>query len=145
MSYTNEMRLQGEILTITTAYEQGVGHSDREHLSNPYPENSEARIAWDMGREFGKSRRATPPTVLPAVVTPVPPVESFTLQEVDSAIRAFLEFGDQTFGTSHKGYFSGPGWAARCLRSVRESIDSQLKAEREESEKPRSFQIGSQQ
>lgn len=56
-----------------------------------------------------------------------------------SAIRAFLEYGEQSLNDDkahqdsmilppgspgHGGYFSGPGWAACCLRSLNEELKS---------------------
>lgn len=42
--------------------------------------------------------------------------ETFTDSQVIAAIREFLKYGEQEFNKSHSGYFSGDGWAARCLR-----------------------------
>lgn len=42
--------------------------------------------------------------------------ETFNSFHVQSAIRDFLEYGEGERGKSHQGYFSGSGWAARCLR-----------------------------
>ena len=42
--------------------------------------------------------------------------EAFLPWEIEQAIRQFLEFGEAQFGDSHHGYYSGSGWAARCLR-----------------------------
>jgi hypothetical protein len=44
------------------------------------------------------------------------PVETFTPEEVQQAIRSFLEYGKQQYGKSQQGYFSGDGFAARALR-----------------------------
>ena len=44
------------VLRITTAYEQGVGHARRTELSNPYGKGTPEYEAWDMGREFGKTK-----------------------------------------------------------------------------------------
>ena len=43
-------------------------------------------------------------------------METFTDEQIIDSIRKFLEFGEQTKGTAHQGYFSGDGFAARCLR-----------------------------
>ena len=50
-------------------------------------------------------------------------METFTKNQVVDAIESFLEYGEKTFveekeigGLGQKGYFSGNGWAARCLR-----------------------------
>lgn len=43
--------------------------------------------------------------------------ETFTTDQVIHAIRKFLEFGQDQYGKSQQGYFSGGGWAARCLRA----------------------------
>ena len=73
--------------------------------------------------------------------------ETFTPDQVDSAIAAFLEYGEQSLNDDlsqggHRGYFSGNGWAARCLRwhrtelaALREQLkesDAKLKAARQE-------------
>ena len=42
--------------------------------------------------------------------------ETFSDSQVEDAIKSFLEFGEQQYLKSQQGYFSGPGWAARCLR-----------------------------
>lgn len=42
--------------------------------------------------------------------------EQFTNDQVISALDQFLRHGEEGFEKCHKGYFSGPGWAARCLR-----------------------------
>jgi len=42
--------------------------------------------------------------------------ETFTDDQVKMAIESFLEHGEHSFEVSHKGYYSGYGWAARCLR-----------------------------
>lgn len=49
--------------------------------------------------------------------------ETFTDSEVESAIRQWLNLGDELVERYKKGeipmpcaYFSGNGWAARCLR-----------------------------
>lgn len=44
------------------------------------------------------------------------PVETFTQEEVKQAIRSFLSYGEEQYGKSQQGYFSGPGFAARALR-----------------------------
>ena len=41
--------------------------------------------------------------------------EVFSPLEVEQAVRQFLEYGEQQFGISQKGYYSGSGWAARRL------------------------------
>ncbi len=53
-------------------------------------------------------------------------METFTKNQVIDAIKSFLEYGEKTYTpdrlpgdyTKHgqNGYFSGTGWAARCLR-----------------------------
>ena len=40
-----------------------------------------------------------------------------------AAIRAFLDWGEQSFGTAQQGYFSGHGFAARCLRAHLEWLE----------------------
>lgn len=51
--------------------------------------------------------------------------ETFTKDQVEHAIRAFLEFGEQSFKEpiQQRGYFSGGGWAARCLRWHLEQLE----------------------
>lgn len=59
--------------------------------------------------------------------------ETFSHEQVLHAIETFLQYGEQSYCPSgapdagHRGYFSGSGWAARCLRWHFE----QLKAEQE--------------
>lgn len=55
--------------------------------------------------------------------------ETFTPNQHISGISAFLDYGEQTFNPEdssqpggHKGYFSGPGWAARCTRHLKEHL-----------------------
>ena len=42
--------------------------------------------------------------------------EEFTESNVKKSIESFLEYGEDEFGNSHGGYFSGDGWAARVLK-----------------------------
>lgn len=42
--------------------------------------------------------------------------ETFDHNQVICAIEAFLEYGKDSYGKCHKGYFYGGGWAARVLR-----------------------------
>lgn len=49
--------------------------------------------------------------------------EHFTDDQIKATIKSFLEFGEETFNPDsagkngyHGGYYSGNGWAARCLR-----------------------------
>ncbi len=42
--------------------------------------------------------------------------ETFDSWQVQCAIEQFLEYGEEQFLKSQHGYFSGSGWAARCLR-----------------------------
>lgn len=44
------------------------------------------------------------------------PVETFTPEEVQQAIRSFIAYGEDQYGKSQQGYFSGNGFAARALR-----------------------------
>ena len=48
--------------------------------------------------------------------TSLAPVETFTLEEVQLAIWSFLEYGEQQYGKSQQGHFSGSGFAARAMR-----------------------------
>jgi hypothetical protein len=55
--------------------------------------------------------------------------EAFSKQQVIAAIEQWLEYGESSFnGKGHKGYFSGSGWAARCLRHHLEQIKSERKS-----------------
>lgn len=48
-----------DVRIITTAYEQGVGQALQDGAVNPYAEgDGQARLAWDIGREFGRKRAA---------------------------------------------------------------------------------------
>lgn len=63
-----------EIQAITTAYEQGFGHAWRTELSNPYPDGTTTRTAWQYGRDAGQRQTPQPaPSPQPAV----PVVEAF--------------------------------------------------------------------
>lgn len=44
--------------------------------------------------------------------------EHFSIQKIEHAVQQFLEFGEfeSKKGNGNYGYFSGNGWAARCLR-----------------------------
>lgn len=42
--------------------------------------------------------------------------ETFSNNEVICALEQFLEYGESQYGKSQQGYFSGSGFAARCLR-----------------------------
>jgi hypothetical protein len=42
--------------------------------------------------------------------------EKFTDSDIVTAIRHFLQFGEDGQGRSHQGYYSGDGWAARVMR-----------------------------
>lgn len=44
--------------------------------------------------------------------------ETFTEAQIQTAIEQWLEFGEDMYRDGHQlGYFSGSGWAARCLRA----------------------------
>ena len=44
--------------------------------------------------------------------------EEFTKLQTQMAIEQFLELGEKAYLLGYQnGYFSGQGWAARCLRS----------------------------
>ena len=68
------------------------------------PEQVPPIQAW-CERHFG---RALPVTAGPS--------EAFSPEQVQCAIRQWLDYGEQEFQKSQHGYFSGGGWAARCLR-----------------------------
>ena len=55
-------------------------------------------------------------TRMRAKVINKPMDEIFSNNEIINAIISFLEFGEDQFGKSQGGYFSGPGFAARALR-----------------------------
>lgn len=42
--------------------------------------------------------------------------ETFDKGCIEQAIKDFLGMGEDSEGIAHRGYFSGSGWAARCLR-----------------------------
>lgn len=46
------------------------------------------------------------------------PGETFSQTQVMMSIKQFLEYGEDTCfeEMGHRGYYSGHGWAARCLR-----------------------------
>jgi hypothetical protein len=73
---------------------------------------------------FAAESRAVPPVEPPEWGEPA---EGFTEIQTIRAIESFLEYGEQEFGKSQQGYFSGNGWAARCLRAhvrrLREAAD----------------------
>jgi hypothetical protein len=48
--------------------------------------------------------------------------EHFSDTEYVHAIENWLEYGQQEYGKSQQGYFSGGGWAARVLRSLKERL-----------------------
>lgn len=47
--------------------------------------------------------------------------EKFSDDQINDAIQQFLEYGQASFvgngemNKGHRGYYSGAGWAARCL------------------------------
>lgn len=47
---------------------------------------------------------------------PDSPVETFTPEQVEHAIRSFLSYGEDQYGKSQHGFFSGQGFAGRALR-----------------------------
>ncbi|MCK5319563.1 MAG: hypothetical protein KAJ55_16750 [Anaerolineales bacterium] len=49
--------------------------------------------------------------------------ETFTKQEMLTAVEQFLAYGEEQFETTHEGYFSGRGWAARALRALQKQLD----------------------
>ncbi len=60
-------------------------------------------------------------------------METFTKNQVIDAIKSFLEYGEKTLvidkisgEPGHKGYFSGIGWAARCLRFHLEELKEEV-------------------
>lgn len=62
-------------------------------------------------------------------------METFKENEVQAAINAFLAYGEESFdpdkqpgvGFGQGGYFSGDGWAARCLRWHRDNNVAKLR------------------
>jgi hypothetical protein len=56
----------------------------------------------------------------------------YTADQTIDAIKKFLEYGESSYDEnreigsedkSHAGYFSGPGWAACCLRSHLQDLE----------------------
>lgn len=45
-----------------------------------------------------------------------PETETFTDSQIENAVEQFLKFGEDQYQKSQEGYYSGSGWAARCLR-----------------------------
>lgn len=69
-------------------------------------------------------------------------IENFNTKDVVVAICAFLKYGEDTFNPNkkrkepgHKGYFSGDGWAARCLRYHKEQLEKSINTKTEENER----------
>lgn len=60
--------------------------------------------------------------------------DQFTTGQVESAIKDFLKFGEDQNGIGHKGYFSGSGWAANCLRSHLAALSATQPAQAAQSE-----------
>jgi hypothetical protein len=59
------------------------------------------------------------PDTTMAPVTPTKGVtdgEAFTQDQVEASLRAYLDYGEQQYLKSQQGYFSGEGFAARCIR-----------------------------
>ena len=52
------------------------------------------------------------------------PRETFDPWQVQCAIEQFLQYGEEQFLKSQQGYYSGSGWAARCLRFHLEELKS---------------------
>ncbi len=55
--------------------------------------------------------------------------EIFTKDEVTTAVKQFLSYGEESFNphgdkniSGHRGYFSEYGWAARALRYLHEQL-----------------------
>ncbi len=49
--------------------------------------------------------------------------EYFSLEQVGYAINQFLDYGEKSLGKCHQGYFSGIGWASRCLTHYLKELD----------------------
>lgn len=43
--------------------------------------------------------------------------ETFTIDQTIMALESFLAYAASEEGKSQQGYFSGRGWAARCVRA----------------------------
>jgi len=41
---------------------------------------------------------------------------AYSSSQVTQAIKQFLEFGEQTLGSAHQGYYGPGGWAYECLK-----------------------------
>lgn len=52
--------------------------------------------------------------------------ETFDAREIANAIEQWLDWGEKEYGKAQGGYFSGGGWAARCLRYHLEEIKKTL-------------------
>lgn len=48
--------------------------------------------------------------------------EEFSNDQIIIAIDQFLEYAEHQFGITQQGYFSGDGWAARCLRYQKQCL-----------------------
>jgi len=57
-------------------------------------------------------------------------IEEFTREQTIAAIESFLEYGEKQFGISQQGYFSGNGFAARCLRWYLQQLKHEVEAGR---------------
>lgn len=53
----------------------------------------------------------------PAHLAEAEPREQFTREQTIVALEEFARFGEEQYGKAQLGYFSGGGWAARCLRA----------------------------
>jgi hypothetical protein len=56
--------------------------------------------------------------------------ESFTEADVIGELGKWVEFGEQSMGVAHQGYFSGPGFGARVLRWLKEDMAGTSTAKR---------------
>lgn len=52
--------------------------------------------------------------------------ETFNEIQIQTALKQWLEFGEDMYRDGHqRGYFSGSGWAARCLRAHLENLEAE--------------------
>lgn len=56
--------------------------------------------------------------------------ESFTEADVIAELGKWVEFGEQSAGSSHQGYFSGPGFGARVIRWLKAEMAGTSTAKR---------------
>jgi hypothetical protein len=73
-----------------------------------------SRAYWIVPPSMPETRAAL--REVEEVIGSLAPEEQFTEDQIHSVIRAWLEYGENSFGRCQQGYFSGDGFGARCLR-----------------------------